>query len=219
MSRPVLLQRIGQRGRIRAVDASSIIGDLAGARRKRDEHLAGAGFGICETLLQPLLLRDRTVAAGVQDEQFDADRVVLDDVDQLVELHGVGHDLFCRGSPHVDRQQQVLALMLNRMTGVIENSHVRAHKMRADRVFQILGRCFRDVIEQQHVEIELGKRGRDELGVVLGIGQRRKRVFAVSHHNRRAPLGLGAASEKQAECHEKRDKEDEGPCSCERRAC
>ncbi len=194
-----LLQRVGERRGVWAVDAGAVIGDLAGAGGEGQQHLAAAGLGVGETLLQALLGGHRVVAAGVEDEQFYADRVILDDVDEVVERDGVGDDLLGRLGPRVDRQQQVLAVVLNGVPGIVEQGHVGAGQMRADGVLKVFDRGLLDVVEKQHVEVEVGERVGDQLGVVARVGQRRERILAVADDDRRAFLGVSGAGDEKAE--------------------
>ena len=91
-----LLQRVGQGRRIGAVYSSPVIGHFPRACRKRDEDLAEPDFGIREARLQSFFLRQRAVAARVEDDQLDPDGVVIDDIDKLVERNGVVEDLLGR---------------------------------------------------------------------------------------------------------------------------
>ena len=105
------------------------------------------------------------------------------------------------------------------MAGIVENRHVRADEVRADRVLQILDGCLLDVVEEQDVEIELGQGVGDELGVVARDSSAAQTVFAVADDDRRAPFCMGFACRKQVQRSQKRQKENEGSVLAKRRAC
>ncbi len=128
---------------------------------------------------------ERIIAAGIEHQNAQI-LCLLQIGDQVVDpRHAPQIGLV--GNLRIDRHQVIDAVVLQRMTAVVEHGDVGFARGAGKANFSVVQTCLVDIDRQDGVEADARERGRDIPGIVARIGQLwRVLIGAVADHQRHA---------------------------------
>ncbi len=171
-----------------AVAAVAVIGHRIRLGGVGDQEIGGTADP-CQPAAQVLVGQpQRIVAAGVQKHQPQPGHL-LQHLHHPVQRHRLRHHLGQVVQRQVDRHQIVLVVDLKGVAGVVEQRHVRLLGLRGELVEQLVHAVAGQVGAEEDLEVQVGQRRGDVMGVVQRIVElRRVLIGAVADHQRGADI-------------------------------